>query len=297
MLILPFRRTALHIHPLFPGLILFCLFTGRASVLWPVLALLLHESGHLLALVCMRKTPQRISLTPFGGLIDLPSSASLSPLQGFFLAFSGPLFSLLGCIGCLLICHLSLFSPVSVLAFFRANLLLMLFNLLPVLPLDGGRMVYALLSAFISGQGLQKALLGLGKLAGAGLIFLSIRSAAEGVYQFAPAFAGAYVLYACAMEAKNAPVHYYSHLIGRRSRMLHTPLPVQPMAVPSHLPLQSLLPRLHENRYHLFHVIAPDGMGVLGQLTEDHFCNCLMDDGAQTFAQALEHTKKHRFPN
>ncbi len=295
-MIIPFRHTALHVHPLFPGLVFFCLLTGRYSVLIPVLALLLHESGHLIALWLFHRMPRKISLTPFGGLIDLPENEKIPPFQGFLIAFAGPFFSFLGCLFSVWGVGNNAFSPGFLIAFFRNNLLLMLFNLLPALPLDGGRMVQALLAPFFPRKPLNRILLFLGRACGLLLIGLSVRSALDGQYQFAPGFAGLYVLYACTLEDRQSIYHYYANLIGRRTRMEHAPLPVQPMAVPGSLPLHALLPRLSENRYHLFHVLAPDGLEMLGSLTEQDFCSLLMEDGSLSFQEALSKTKKQRFP-
>lgn len=293
-MIIPFKHTALHIHPLFPGLIFFCLITGKTNVLWTLAALLLHESGHLLALKLLHKMPPKISITPFGGLIDLPENASLSPLKGFLIAFAGPLFSFLGCTTCFFFCSRGLIPLHILLPFFRANLLLMLFNLLPVLPLDGGRMLQSFLSAWIAKNTLNRFLLFLGRIIGFLMIFLSIRSAMQGEYQFSPAFGGTYLLYACTLESRQSLLHYYSSLIGRRRQMAMHPMPVQHMAVPAAFPLNALLPRLKENRYHFFHIIKPDGLECLGDLTEEDFCSLLMENDGLTFAEALGKTKKQR---
>ena len=45
--------------------------------------------------------------------------------------------------------HWRVLSPMFALQILQANLILMLFNLLPALPLDGGRTLYALLSPVI----------------------------------------------------------------------------------------------------------------------------------------------------
>ena len=66
---IPLKKTVLKVHPLFPALFLFSFFTGKQSVLFTLLALLLHESGHLLVLRLFHLQPSQISLTPFGGLI------------------------------------------------------------------------------------------------------------------------------------------------------------------------------------------------------------------------------------
>ena len=289
---IPLKKTLLKVHPLFPGLVLFSVFTGKYTVLFSLLALALHESGHLIMMHLFGIRPSQISLTPFGGLIELPKNAAASVPAAFFSAAAGPLFSLFGCLLSLLLVQWRLFSFADALSFFQANALLLLFNLLPVMPLDGGRMLQALLSLFFGRKAVSRFLLILGNIAGLSLIGLSVFSALRGQYQFSSAFAGLYVLYGCGMENRCSAYHYYTNLIGRRAQSASQPLPVQQLAVSSQTCLEQMLPRLKNNHYHLFSVLQEDGMGLLGQLNEADFSSLLMENSFITFADALKQIKK-----
>lgn len=291
---IPLKRTLLKVHPLFPGLLFFSFITGRHTVLFTLMALLIHESGHLLILRLFHIQPAQISLTPFGGLIELPETASVSFPAAFFSAAAGPLFSLFGCLLSMLLLRWQVYSFASALSFFHANVLLLLFNLLPVLPLDGGRMLQALLSRLFQRKPVSRILLILGNIAGLSLIGLSVLGALRGQYQFSPAFAGLYVLYGCGMENRSSPYHYYTNLIGRRTQPVSHPLPVQQLAVSAQTCLEHMLPRLKNNHYHLFSVLQEDGMGLLGQLNEADFCSLLMENSFLTFADALNQISRQR---
>lgn len=291
---IPLKKTLLKIHPLFPGLLLFSFFTGKYSVLFTLLALLLHESGHLLILRLFHLQPAQISLTPFGGLIELPDNKELSFPATFLTAAAGPAFSLLGCVLSPYLFRWQLLSFSSAFSFLHANLLLLLFNLLPVLPLDGGRMLQAILSNFFHRKPVAKILLILGNIIALSLIGLSIYSAVHGQYQFAPAFAGLFVLYGCGMENRCSAYHYYTSLISRRARSLSHPLPVQQLAVSGKTSLENMLPRLKTNHYHQFAVLHEDGMAQLGSLNEAEYCALLMENSFLTFADALEQIKEQR---
>ncbi|MBR6753685.1 MAG: site-2 protease family protein [Clostridia bacterium] len=291
---IPLKKTVLKVHPLFPALFLFSFFTGKQSVLFTLLALLLHESGHLLVLRLFHMQPSQISLTPFGGLIELPENGKNAFPAAFFTAAAGPLFSLLGFILSPYLFKWQILSFSSAFSFMHANLLLLLFNLLPVLPLDGGRMLQAILSRFFRRKPVSNALLILGNVIALSLIGLSVYGAVQGQYQFAPAFAGLYVLYGCGMENRCSAYHYYTSLISRRSRPLAHPLPVQQLAVSAKTPLENMLPRLKANHYHQFSVLHDDGMAQLGSLNEAEYCALLMENSFLTFADALHHINKQR---
>ena len=290
---IPFRRTSLHIHPLFLSLIIFCLLTGRLSVLHTVLSLLLHECGHLVFLILFKKTPSQISLTPFGGLMEMPPDGTLPTYQTFFIALGGPFFSLLGCVFCFVGLWHGFLSVAFAASFFRSNLLLCLFNLLPVLPLDGGRMAQALLSLFLPANSTRKALLILSHLLSVTLIGLSVFSAMHGEYQFSPAFAGAYLMYAAGAESRQSPLRYYTSLMSRRSASCSS-FPVQHLAVRADTPLYALPPRLKDHCLHLLQVVNEDGMELLGTLTDNDLLSHLFENSRITAREALQLTKKQR---
>ena len=97
-----------------------------------LLAALLHESGHLLCLRLCRVPVSALRIGLFGAVID---AAPRSERQEFFCTAAGPAVNLLAAL--LFRAPLPLFAVL--------NLLLALYNLLPVWPLDGGRMLRALL--------------------------------------------------------------------------------------------------------------------------------------------------------
>jgi len=134
----------LAINPLFLLVCLIYLCTGFIEVLWIVLALLLHEAGHvLMALICGLRL-LRVELFPFGGQISTEGLVGDAPGRDMMVALAGPVASLFSA-GLTYIMEGNL--RIAGFSFFMEfNLLLGLFNLLPALPLDGGRVLKALCS-------------------------------------------------------------------------------------------------------------------------------------------------------
>ena len=115
-------------------LLAYILIEGSFAPIRILLFSLLHELGHILAIWLAGGTLQKFSGKGQGfGL----QPQGLSYKGEFFAAAGGPLFSLLLAGGFALGKH----------SFFcYANLALGLLNLLPILPLDGGRMLRAMLA-------------------------------------------------------------------------------------------------------------------------------------------------------
>ncbi|MEU6973559.1 site-2 protease family protein [Kitasatospora aureofaciens] len=116
-------------------------------------SVLVHELAHTLVALRYKLGVRRIQLQFFGGVSEIENEAE-SPWREFWLAFVGPLLSLvLGGVFYLALRAVELSSVPGVLltGLMVSNLVVAAFNLLPGLPLDGGRMLRAVVWA-VSGR-------------------------------------------------------------------------------------------------------------------------------------------------
>ena len=117
----------------------------QASLSGLAISLSAHELAHILAAKCMRVEISEIRILPFGGSARMENPYTLSPAQLVTVAVAGPLANLSLMLICAALAHWSLLDTLKAADIVRSSLVLMLFNLLPALPLDGGRILYALL--------------------------------------------------------------------------------------------------------------------------------------------------------
>ena len=106
-------------------------------------AVLIHEAGHILVMRFLGYRPESIKISPFEISINDSSRAARSIKENFFIILFGPLNNFI-CV--ILLFLLYLCSGVNVMQFALANLSLGVFNLLPVMSLDGGQLLYLILS-------------------------------------------------------------------------------------------------------------------------------------------------------
>lgn len=135
---------------------------GRAAavataifVLLVFLCILLHEFGHILAARRYGIRTPEVLLSPIGGLAKLERLPD-EPRQELVVALAGPAVTLLIALGLGAWLQLTgrqqellLFTPGSgqlVSDLFRVNVFLLAFNLLPAFPMDGGRVLRAILA-------------------------------------------------------------------------------------------------------------------------------------------------------
>lgn len=108
-----------------------------------LVAVILHESGHLLMMALLGAAPERISMNLFGLEIGQKTGSCRTYRQDAWIAAAGPLSSLLFFAVCWL--GYLLTGSLYLANLGAANLMLALLNGLPVGPLDGGQAFYALL--------------------------------------------------------------------------------------------------------------------------------------------------------
>jgi len=120
------RSTKISIEYSFFLLLSFAVFYGYKNATLIILFSCLHELGHLLCLIAFKAYPSLIKISFYG--ISLQYKCSLGKFKEFLVILCGPLVNLI----------LYLIFKDSI------NLMLFILNMYPVLPLDGGRMVYAI---------------------------------------------------------------------------------------------------------------------------------------------------------
>lgn len=102
----------------------------------------LHELAHLIAALCIGLKPSRMIFFPFGVNLKLKNSIIGALSDEIILYMSGPLFNAVMAI-------LSLFfiNNQYTKLFYYNNIGLFLFNILPILPMDGGILMKKILTA------------------------------------------------------------------------------------------------------------------------------------------------------
>lgn len=128
---------------------------------------LLHESGHCLMTTLLRGSIDEILLWPLGGLVD--ARPPRRPLSVLATALAGPMANAVICASCwtalrflwhsgpVILNPLALALPMAawsdpqfyLLLIFDLSYLMLLLNLLPIMPLDGGRILQCILWPFV----------------------------------------------------------------------------------------------------------------------------------------------------
>jgi len=281
--------TQIKMHPAFPVLCAAMLLTDRGAQLGPMLAaLLLHEMGHVLAAVALGVRVATIEIMPFGASARLEGWRQLRPWQASLIALAGPLTNLALVIGAIF-CVRGGFLPLeSIAAFVRSNLTLMLLNLLPALPMDGGRLCAAWAGVWLGEQRALRVFSALGVLLGLGALVLGVWGLTQGTLNLTFFLTGSYLVYAALCE-RNTPAYTQLHRVMNNHALLRRQgaLPARHWVVREDLPLERLIQRLSANCYHDFEVVDA-AMRPVGRLDEATLLRFLLDRPGGTAGQAVQ---------
>ena len=145
--------TKIYISFFFMAAITAMLATDRTGYLLPTLfAIIIHEAAHLFMMWVQDCAPLSIRLIPAS--VQINRKISFSPKNDILIAVAGPIANIV-MFGCLYFNYVA-FGKFSVLCYALLNLIIALFNLLPVRGLDGGTILYNILCKF---NGHEKAVL------------------------------------------------------------------------------------------------------------------------------------------
>ena len=141
------------IHPLFFLCLAWIVLTDSTFHLLAIAsAIFLHECGHVVVYAMSKICIDEIRLQPFGVRISPDPHVHISYRVQGVCAVAGPTMNFI-CVGiCFALSHILLF-PQWLTTFYAASLFLGLFNMLPIVPMDGGRFLYAI----IAGAGYEYA--------------------------------------------------------------------------------------------------------------------------------------------
>ena len=104
-----------------------------------MLLIFVHELGHMFAAVILKWKVDKICIFPLGGVIKFDGMLSSSILEELVIVLMGPFFQ------CLFFLFIYRFDIDNLLFF---NNILLIFNLLPIYPLDGGKILSLILFFF-----------------------------------------------------------------------------------------------------------------------------------------------------
>lgn len=135
------------IHPLFWGVIAIAVFTARfKEVLILFFIVFIHELGHAIAAAHFKWRIKQIQLLPFGGVAELDEHGNKPLKEEMIVIIAGPVQHIWMVATAYLLHTIGWMGEGLYHFFLWNNMTILCFNLLPIWPLDGGKIVLNILS-------------------------------------------------------------------------------------------------------------------------------------------------------
>lgn len=124
-------------------------WTGQfIEILTLLVLVVVHEWGHLLAAEAYGWSIRGLELLPFGGLVQLDQWGGITAKEELVVSLAGPFQHVFLIIAGLFFYGVDWWNKEWTQFFIWCNVMIACFNLLPIYPLDGGRVIQALLSLY-----------------------------------------------------------------------------------------------------------------------------------------------------
>lgn len=133
-------KTIFKIHPLYYLVAFLSIITGLfKDFIYITLLIFIHEIGHTIGALYYKWNIKKIIILPFGGITIFNEYINKSLKEEFVILILGPLFQILFYF---ILCFLNIESTLIT----NYHYSLLLFNLLPIIPLDGSKLLNIILN-------------------------------------------------------------------------------------------------------------------------------------------------------
>lgn len=282
--------TDICIHPAILTYALYAWITGHLMFLLLAMAsIALHEISHAVVSALCGQNPASIEITPLGAVMRLEDESKLPAGKRLLVLIAGPAATAL-------LCHLSLWLTARGTLpaeygrmLFMSNLSILLLNMLPVLPLDGGRLLALLMGMLMPQSVVARVMRCIGSIVGFGMILLNIAASWKyGGWNLSLAFTGCCIIYSAALSATTHAMTELRYFIDRKIALerkrccklagytaLHTDS------------IRQLVRLLPPGKMAMFACVEAGSMRLLGWLPENDVIQRYLENPNMRFADAL----------
>jgi len=235
-------------------------------------ALVIHEAAHAAVAAASGLRIDSMELMPFGCTANISGMGETGIAAEAVTAAAGPAANLIVAAA---VHMLNGWESLVI-----ANLSLAGVNMIPGLPLDGGRMLSALMMLFMPRLQAEKAGAVMGLIASAGLCGVGAYAAYEGHFNPTLFLMGGFMAYSAAKCMRYAPMRFINSAERKDERLRQRPcVGVKTVAAHRSRRVGEVLSKLDAMRYNVVHVVG-DNMEVIASVDEEGMRKAVLRKGA-----------------
>jgi stage IV sporulation protein FB len=276
MTIFKINSMEIKINPLlFPLFAVYVYFGYIIEVSIILITVFTHELVHLLTAQKLGFKVRELELFPFGGIGKLDSIIGPDPKIEIIISLAGPIINILFAFLFRVTMEFFYTNPILELLF-KCNFYMGIFNLLPVLPLDGGRILRGLLSYIIGFKASTNRLTYITYGFSIVLIIIGIYSMIyyrTGIYY---AWIAIFISIAANKEKKMAAFIFIKEIAEKKAELTRRGImKTQHFIVLGSMSVHSILDYFLPKRYHIIIVVDKNG-NTIGTLNENELFDGIM---------------------
>lgn len=283
-----FLGVGFRVNNLFLLVMLLAGLTGRLEqMLLLFLAVFLHELGHVAAARSRGLSVREIELLPFGGVAKVEDFLELDPDIERAVALAGPCTNFFLAGGLLLAKKYGLLERSQADFLLGCNLVVAAFNLIPALPLDGGRIYRAHLVGKMGFRRATERAAAVGKVMAAFLALAGAVGVYLGYVNISLVVLSFFIYYAADRERQLAGYVFLRYLMRKKKELQEKGvLLAQPLVARQGAPVREVLRCFIPRRYHLVFVLAEEAQ-VKGFVTEVEVVEAFFNRGTDLTIREL----------
>jgi stage IV sporulation protein FB len=243
----------IRINPLLWLIAILSVLTGHfREFLILFLVIFIHELGHAIAGIHFNWRLVKIEMLPFGGVAEVDEYGNRPYHEEIIVTLAGPLQHVWMIAGSYLFMMFGIGDVQVLQLFLSINWMILLFNLLPIWPLDGGKLLFLFLSLFAPYKKAKRNML---------LLSASFLVTFMGVtlilypFHLNSVLICSFLLYAHYVDWKHQPYMYVRFLLERHNS-IDKPRNKKVLSVNPNQKVDVVLSKLHKGYDHEVHVKA-----------------------------------------
>lgn len=263
------KSVDLQVNPLFFLVLFLFSFAGMlGQVVIAFLAVLVHETAHILIAKRLGFGVRKVQLLPFGGVTWFEELLELNPEKEVTIALAGPITNIFLALASGFSIYFGWLTPHRGLHLFETNLVIGLFNLVPAFPLDGGRVVRALLSTKLGMKEATEKIACWSKFLAFLFAGLSIWGLVYHKANFLLLLIAFFVYYNALRHSEQA-LYLFLHFLTKKEEIIRRKeaLPVESLVAFEDKPFYQFLRYLNADSFYILYLLD-SSLKIRGKLTE-----------------------------
>lgn len=237
---------------------------------------LVHECAHIYVLNKFEIPVSEIILQPFGVCAKIKTPVIKNPIHEIFMALAGPFVNLI--LGLIFAVMYRYYSSELTRYCVAANFAIFFINLLPCLPLDGGRIIKAILTLGSDALTALKITIKISRIIILILLAIGILLLLVSKFNFSMIMIGVFLMGNICFEQKSISVQYLRELLYYRDKPNKRQFSnVCVITAYESMPARKILRRLSYHKYYVVHVLD-NNKKIIRTLTEGQILSALLND-------------------